>query len=105
MRFNVTYKIITPESAEQGDCAESGFIAESVTLREAIDLVFATRTSHCYGTICVETNEYPMTAPRWITVYNGGEYLTGAYENRSIHFPPGVTPASRRRLARLMGAV
>jgi hypothetical protein len=34
-RFNVTYEIVTPESAENGDCADQGFELRDCTLREA----------------------------------------------------------------------
>ena len=38
--FNVTYEIITEESAEQGDAEERGFLLENVTFREAFGEVF-----------------------------------------------------------------
>lgn len=101
--FNVTYEIVTPESAEDGEAAELGFIAEGVTLREALEFVSETRTSHVGGVHAIEANEYPVRAPRWITVSNGMEFMTGAYESRALHFPDSVTGASRRRVARLMG--
>lgn len=100
--FNVTYEIVTPESAENGDAEERGFIAEGVSLRDALDFVFSTRTSQCEGVAAVEANEYPVTSPDWITVYNGGEHLTSALESRSIHFPDNMTASSRVRVARLM---
>ena len=101
--FNVTYEIVTQESAESGDADERGFIAENVSLRDALDYVFGTRTAYVEGVACVEANEYPVQSPEWITVYNGMEYETGAHENRSIHFPCNMTTASRIRIARLMG--
>lgn len=122
--FTVTYEIVTPESAEYGDVAERGFVAignfaapihpvieakpytveaHSMGLRDALELVRDTRTSRVDGVAGIEANEYPVTCPRWITVYNGMEYETGATESRSIHFPDHITPASRRRIARLMG--
>ena len=101
--FDVTYEIITEESAKHGDAAERGYIVENTSLREAITAVFETRTSHCPSATAIEANECPVQSPEWITVYNGKEYLTGAYENRSIHFPDKLTNATRRRIARLMG--
>lgn len=103
LRFNVTYEIVTPESAACGDIEELGFIAKNCTLRDAINRVFETRTSQCSGVECAEANESPVRAPRWVTVYNGVEYLTSAYESRSLHIPDTVTPSSARRLARLLG--
>jgi hypothetical protein len=35
--FNVTYDIVTPESAEGGDAAERGFILENARLRHAVE--------------------------------------------------------------------
>ena len=101
--FNVTYDITTPESAENGDYKESGYICEGVSLREAIDCFYETRASQCAGIIDINANEWPAINPSWITVDNGGEYLTGAYESRSLHLPDSVTPSSKRRICRLLG--
>ena len=100
-RFSVTYEIVTPESAEQGDASERGFICRDVTLREAIAALFETRTSQVDGIQAIEPNDSDHTRARWITVYNGAEYLTGAHESRSLHFQ-GVTPASAARIVRLV---
>lgn len=101
--FDVTYEIVTPESAENGDTEENGFIAERVSLREAISLVNGTRTCHVDGVTCIEADEHPVRSPSWITVVNGMEFLTGAQESRSLHMPDNLTPASRLRIARLLG--
>lgn len=102
-RFRVTYDIVTPESAEHGDTAESGFViaggwkvaAEigkptpgvAMGLRAALDL--ASPDCDC-GT--------------WFSESDGRtDYKTGAQETRSIHPPANVSPSSYRRLARLMG--
>ena len=102
--FNVTYEIVTPESAENGDVDESGFIAENVSLRDALALVSETRTSRVGGVECSECDSSPCSHPRWITVMNGMEFETGAQESRSLHIPDGVTASTARRIARLMGA-
>lgn len=101
--FNVTYEIVTPESAEQGDAEERGYIAEGLSLRDALACLSETRTSAVDGVSAIEANEYPVSCPRWLTVINGMEYRTGAQESRSLHFPDNVTPASRVRVARLIG--
>lgn len=101
--FRVTYEIVTQESAEHGEADERGFISEGENLREAIADARGTRTCHCDGVLSVEADEYPMRAPRSVTISNGMEFLTGAYENRSLHIPDGITSASRRRIARLLG--
>lgn len=94
-KFNVTYEIVTPESAAEGDAEERGFISEDVSLREAVrDL----------GGTAYEANEWPVTSPRWFTnsEYNE-DYKTGGRESRSLHIPETVTTASRLRIARLLG--
>ncbi len=101
--FNVTFEIVTQESAEHGDAESRGFISENGNLRNAITDLFDTRTSHVDGVTAIEANECPVTDPRWITVNNGMEHLTGDYESRSLHFPDHITPASRCRVAKLIG--
>ena len=98
MRFNVTYEIITPESAEHCDVEESGFLVQDASLREAVALI-----DGCAGN-GYEANEYPVSDPRWITAYRVAEnYTTGATENRSLHLPDEMTIASKMRLCRYLG--
>ena len=90
-KFSVTYEIVTPESAEHGDTAEDGFIAENISLRDAIDEV---------GGVCDEHNGNC----EWFTRYDyGTDYRTGARESRSLHVPDSVTNATRTRIGRLLG--
>ena len=102
--FNVSYEIVSPESAECGESAESGFICEGCSLRDALELVRETRTSDCDGILGIEANDSRIDQARWITIHNGMEFFTGCYENRSIHFPESLTPSTRRRIARILGA-
>lgn len=46
-----------------------------------------------------------LHARRWITVYNGMEFETGATESRALHLPETMTAASRARLFRLLKGV
>ena len=89
--YSVTYDIVTPESAENGDVAEAGYVAENVSLRDAIDEV---------GGVCYEHNG----GYEWFTncEYNLN-YGTGTQESRSLHLPDGITGASRVRIGRLLG--
>ena len=96
MRFNVTYQIVTDESAEQGEAAESGFICQDVRLYVAVDAVFRTRTLFVGG--CGTSYD-----GRTFTVDNGMEFLTGESESRSLHRPDKMTDASWARLCRLIG--
>ena len=99
--FNVTYDITTADSAACGDVAERGFIAEYVSLRDAINLTFETRTSRVSGIESIECDDCPVRSPRWITVTNGMDYRTGAVERRYLHMPETLSSATRRRIYRL----
>lgn len=101
--FDVTYEIVTQESAEFGDADESDFVVQNVCLRDAIDAVTSTRTNRVGGVECVEASDSRIEQARWITVQNGMEFETGACESRSLHFPRNLTGSSRRRIARLLG--
>lgn len=103
-RFNVAFEVWTPEAIEAGDTDERGFIEEGATLRDAVKAVRATRTNEVDGVESIECDSCPTSHPRWITVSNSMEYRTGAREQRSLHIPDSVTPATARRIARLVGA-
>jgi hypothetical protein len=100
MLFSVTYETITPESAEDGDTADSGFVAQGVGLREAIDALGQ-------GEGGCEASEYPVTDPRWLTMYDANRdrayWEEGETVSRSLHFPDSMTAASRVRVCRLLG--
>ena len=100
--FSVTYEILTEESIEHGEAEESGFVAENISLREAIDLVQKTESNHCSQS-GIEPSDSRVDCARWFTVYNSADYINGNIENRSLHIPDHVTPASRKRIARLLG--
>jgi len=97
-RFTVTHQIVTQESAEHGECDESqSDCVTDLTLREAVSEVNDTRTSQVDGVQAIEGDHCA------VTIYNGMEFRTGAYENRTLHIPPNVTRASGKRIARLLG--
>lgn len=103
MRFTVTREIVTPESAEEGCADESESWCESgLSLRSAVAELFQTRTNAVDGIQSIEPDS-SAGVPRWVTVCNGMEFETGAYESRSIHFPRTITRSSAIRLARLLG--
>lgn len=103
-QFNVTYEIVTPESAEDGDIAEMGHECVDCTLREAVEAVTGTRTNRVDGVECVEASSSDVASARWVTIINGMEYETGAQESRSLHFPDHLTASTRKRICRLLGA-
>lgn len=102
--FRVTYEIVTPESAEQGENDEIGFIlpgerrtpiAEALkdesnnfemNLRSALNLV-------CPSYDC----------GRWFEESDARhDYTSGESENRALHPPRNITESSYRRLKRLL---
>lgn len=90
--FNVTYEIVTPESAEAGDAAKRGFVAENVSLRDAI---WETgRNRFCRGSF---TN-----CGRWLTCSDDVDYPTGAVRTFGIHPPNTITAASYKRIVQLL---
>ena len=87
LKLSMTYEIITPESAENGEAEESGFVFENeeCTARELaryIEREGFTEPSCSHG------------VPQWLTCYGSQGYETGEYENRSIH--PGRDKQSQR---------
>jgi hypothetical protein len=94
------------ESAENGEHAETGWIAEWIPLREAVKDLHSTRTVEVDGVTDINTDvryRHPdwLARPCSITVTNGSEFRTGATEERTLHIPNNVTNASARRIARL----
>lgn len=104
-RFHVTYEVVTPESAADGDAAERGYArphgwqwpgetmtAEDVeacamSLREAAGMVGM--VEDCGAWFC-EVDGRP-------------NYRTGAETRYSLHPPANLTDASYRRLRRVLG--
>ena len=104
--WSVTFAIVTEESAEHGDYAESGYACKNVTLREAIAELYDF-SPFTDPIDYIECNCYPVSVdhpPKWVSVYAGPNLHNGDREHRSIHVPDHITPASRVRLARLLGA-
>lgn len=96
-KFHVTYEIVTPESVENGEAEEGGFVqpggwhtedSEGMSLREAVDLVDAGVMEDA-GSWFVEVD---------VRV----DYRTAAEERRSLHPPRNITPSSYARLRRLL---
>jgi hypothetical protein len=88
MKFNVTYEIVTPESAENGDFEETGFELKDATLREAVGIV-GRRSCEDSG--------------RWFTQADGStDYRTGANTRYSLHPPDSITASSYARLRRIL---
>lgn len=90
-----TYEIVTEESADNGDIAESGFDWENVghTFRETVELIESGGFIH--------PSEYPCyypNAPRCITTEPDINYTTGEHESKSLHCADD--PTSKRYWAK-----
>ena len=87
--INTTYEIITPESAEDGDVAENGFLSENepVTFRELVERLTAGEPS------CSPCDGDTRT---WVTHYGSQNPADGSYENESVHFA-NTNPARKAK--------
>lgn len=95
-RFSITYETITQESAEDGEAESQGYIAESLTLRDAFNALR-------FDGYAQEADCWPCLRPRWLTFGADVDYRAGAETSKSIHFPESITTASARRVARVFG--
>lgn len=103
--FRVTYEVVTPESAENGEAAFRGFLMES---GRCIDIEVAILSSFtAYNMTLREAMR--LASPqedcgRWWQEVDGRlDYRTGAVETRAIHPPHNITESSYRRVSRLLG--
>lgn len=93
LQLSMTYETITPESAEECDTDETGFVFEAsdCTARELADYIRKdgfTSPSCSHG------------VPQWLTAYGETDPYTGEVENRSIH--PGRDVQSQKVWARVL---
>lgn len=97
-RFRVTFETITPESVENGDTADSGFIYEDGTnLREAI------RACGFYPHARVPGHGLFEDSGSWFSTIDADQnYRTGEETRYAIHPPRGITRASYGRLRRYL---
>ncbi len=103
--FTVTYDITTEDSAEQGDYAESGFASyggwkhddrpEPVSLREALQTC-GLSYSRKYG------SGFEDGGRAFYTCEADQNYRTGEETRYAIHPPSNITPASYRRVKRIL---
>ena len=113
-KLHVTYDVTTPESAEHGDVAESGFVAANDSLVEL--------PSGCHGTAAGQIKDSCGLRLRDAIelmgcVESGGpgessfyecdgrqNYRTGAETRYAMHCPDHATAASLARIRRLLVA-
>ena len=98
-KFSVSFEIVTPESAELGDCAEHGFLLPG-EWRENVDTIEDVTMSLREATRLA----YPQedSGAWWQEVDGREDYATGAREYRAIHPPRNITPASYARVTRIL---
>lgn len=97
-KFQVTYEIVTHESAESGEAAESGFIMPGLWRFAADDPGPVEMDLRSALKLCRPTCD----CGRWFADESPDiDYRTGAEETRAIHPPQNITPASYGRLKRL----
>jgi hypothetical protein len=87
--FNVSYEVVSHESAENGDFEETGFEAQNIHLNEI---------SHVFGYTpkrCLED------CGTWFSEIDGTtDYKTGDNRRLTLHPPRNITKASYSRLKR-----
>jgi hypothetical protein len=89
-KFNVTYDIVSNESAENGEVEDLGFIAENVSLREGITLL---------GSDSLHVDGYNLDCQDFtITVKHSRDFLSGLFESKYLHIPRTATPSSLKRI-------
>ena len=99
--WDISFERITYESAEHGEAEENGFLHQGLAFREAMEVLRWQRGCH------VEADSSPVSLadpPRWFTIYDAEhDMATGDVIHYALHIPPHITPASRLRVARLLG--
>ena len=91
---SITYDTVTPDSAEQGEYADTGYMAEpeAVTIREAVEdirragVAYAERTYNGFR----------------VSHFDEVDYRTGEVTTETTHVK--CAPSTARRLLRLIGA-
>lgn len=106
--FNVTFERVSEESAADGDACARGFIAEGLTLRDALPHVCDGFSNPKWCGPCEPDSRPAYGRVRWLTFHNYNActrdyFESGEDESRALHIPASVTNASTRRIARLFG--
>lgn len=112
--FRVTYETVTAESAEQGDCAESGWLDWlGSPVDQCLDSVWDLRDLADRLTGCSAEGDGDRV-PRWITLDPGTDFwLTPFWRDlagegalgvtASVHRPDWITDSSWIRVCRMLG--
>jgi hypothetical protein len=90
IRINRTYEIVTPESAEDGETADSGFLAEneSVSFRELVCLMESHPVPSC---------SRPDGSPHdWLSTYPSQDYRDCSETTESLHYSRQNSPRAEK---------
>lgn len=105
-RFRVTYDTVSPESAEHGDIAASGYASPggwkhddpvSLTLRDAIGVCGFYPNARSAG-----SGGFENSGSWWTTIDPDQDYRTGEETRYSIHPPENITASSYGRITRYL---
>jgi hypothetical protein len=80
IRIHRTFEVVTPESAEDGEAADSGFLSEneSVTFRELV---------HLMNDYCVPSNSRPSGSVNdWLSTHPSQDYRDCSETTESLHY-------------------
>lgn len=95
--FRVTYEVVTEESAENGDFADSGFYStEGHEHEDATDWTLHDIVSKFGRNSLEDTGRWFATSDEDI------DYRTGDRTSYSVHPPEHITRASYQRVARIL---
>lgn len=101
--FHITYDIVTPESAADGDFASSGYLAPGGW---HVDLTAHPDDYDAVGFTLREALRYLSgleNSGRWFSEIDPErDSRNGSEEYRSLHPPRNITPSSYRRLCRAL---
>lgn len=104
--FRITYDIVTPESAEQGDTAENGFVDPRFNLKIPVEEIKGPATDEEYGWTLAQAALFlgrgcMEDSGNWFSNCDGHvDYQSGAETRYMLHPPENITGASYERLAR-----
>lgn len=80
IKIDKTFELVTPESAQEGEVAEHGFLleGENLSFRELVSLMQAYNNP----------SSYPASGSifEWLSAYPEPDYLTGGEFTESIHY-------------------
>ncbi|MEA2779024.1 MAG: hypothetical protein QOK29_568 [Rhodospirillaceae bacterium] len=102
--FNVTFERWIESGLYANEPFYRGVVIGDVSLSDALRELAAPPHWPC----ATEADEWPIRAPRCFLFHDWNENTRehmqdGVREDRCLHVPAHVTPASRRRIARYLG--